>query len=200
AAAGGGVGRAGSGGSEPLSDRVAGASENPPAGSGDRERAGQAPGTVQEEPQRPGGPAGARRSGARGFGKRKSAPSHPAGGGVESHSGGDLRRPAPRLRHAPPRGNFLMPPDPAPLLEVENLRVEFDTPEGKARAVNGVSFQIRESETLGLVGESGCGKSLTAMSVLRLISPPGRIATGRILLRGRDLLTVSEPEIRQVRW
>ena len=92
-----------------------------------------------------------------------------------------------------------MPPDPAPLLEVENLRVEFDTPEGKSRAVNGVSFQIREGETLGLVGESGCGKSLTAMSVLRLITPPGRIASGRILYRGRDLLALSEPEIRKVR-
>ena len=87
----------------------------------------------------------------------------------------------------------------APLLQVEDLRVEFDTPEGKARAVNGVSFQIQEGETLGLVGESGCGKSLTAMSVLRLITPPGRIASGRILYRGRDLLTVSEPEIRKVR-
>ena len=93
-----------------------------------------------------------------------------------------------------------MQPEPAaPLLQVEDLRVEFDTPEGKARAVNGVSFQIQEGETLGLVGESGCGKSLTAMSVLRLITPPGRIASGRILYRGRDLLTVSEPEIRKVR-
>ncbi|MCI0410689.1 MAG: ABC transporter ATP-binding protein [Acidobacteria bacterium] len=92
-----------------------------------------------------------------------------------------------------------MPPEAAPLLEVEDLRVEFDTPEGKSRAVNGVSFQIQEGETLGLVGESGCGKSLTAMSVLRLITPPGRIASGRILYRGRNLLTVSEPEIRKVR-
>ena len=93
----------------------------------------------------------------------------------------------------------LAPASMSPLLEVQDLRVEFDTPEGKSRAVNGVSFQIREGETLGLVGESGCGKSLTAMSVLRLIYPPGRIASGRILLRGRDLLTVSEPEIRKVR-
>ena len=85
------------------------------------------------------------------------------------------------------------------LLQVDDLRVEFDTPEGKSRAVAGVSFQIREGETLGLVGESGCGKSLTAMSVLRLITPPGRIASGRVLYRGRDLLTVSEREIRKVR-
>jgi len=91
-----------------------------------------------------------------------------------------------------------MTPDSV-LLEVDDLRIEFDTPEGKAWAVNGVSFHIREGETLGLVGESGCGKSLTALSILRLITPPGRIASGRVLFRGRDLLTVSEPEIRKVR-
>ena len=88
---------------------------------------------------------------------------------------------------------------PTPLLEVEDLRVEFAAAEGRVRAVDGVSFQIREGETLGLVGESGCGKSITALSILRLIAPPGRITGGRILYRGRDLLTVSEPEIRKVR-
>jgi len=87
----------------------------------------------------------------------------------------------------------------APLLEVDNLRVEFNTLEGRIRAVDGISFNVQEGETLGLVGESGCGKSITAMSILRLITPPGRIAAGRILYRGRDLLTVSEPEIRKVR-
>jgi oligopeptide/dipeptide ABC transporter ATP-binding protein len=65
--------------------------------------------------------------------------------------------------------------------------------------VDGVSFQIREGETLGLVGESGCGKSITAMSILRLITPPGRIAGGHIRYRDRDLLALSEPEIRKVR-
>jgi oligopeptide/dipeptide ABC transporter ATP-binding protein len=85
------------------------------------------------------------------------------------------------------------------LLEIEDLRVEFDTPEGTARAVDGVSLQVREGETLGLVGESGCGKSLTALSVLRLIDPPGRIASGRILYRGRSLLPLSEPEMRKIR-
>ena len=87
----------------------------------------------------------------------------------------------------------------APLLEVEDLRVEFAAPEGTVRAVDGVSFEIREGETLGLVGESGCGKSITALSLLRLIAPPGRISGGRIRYRGRDLLTVSEREIRKIR-
>ncbi len=87
----------------------------------------------------------------------------------------------------------------APLLEVEDLRVRFDAPEGEVRAVDGVSFRIREGETLGLVGESGCGKSVTALSLLRLVAPPGRIDGGRIAYRGRDLLTVSEPQIRKVR-
>jgi peptide/nickel transport system ATP-binding protein len=91
-----------------------------------------------------------------------------------------------------------MPPAP-PLLEVEDLRVEFAAPEGPVRAVDGVSFRIREGETLGLVGESGCGKSVTALSLLRLITPPGRIASGSIRYRGTDLLALAEREIRKVR-
>jgi peptide/nickel transport system ATP-binding protein len=87
----------------------------------------------------------------------------------------------------------------APLLEVEDLRVEFAAPEGTVRAVDGVSFEIRQGEILGLVGESGCGKSITALSLLRLIAPPGRISGGRIRYRGRDLLSLSEREIRKVR-
>jgi oligopeptide/dipeptide ABC transporter ATP-binding protein len=87
----------------------------------------------------------------------------------------------------------------AALLEVEDLKVEFTTADGAVRAVDGVSFQIRNGETLGLVGESGCGKSVTALSVLRLIAPPGKIAGGRIRYRGSDLLSVSEPEIRKIR-
>jgi oligopeptide/dipeptide ABC transporter ATP-binding protein len=86
-----------------------------------------------------------------------------------------------------------------PLLEVEDLRVQFDLSEGIVRAVEGVSFVIREGETLGLVGESGCGKSLTALSILRLITPPGRIVTGSVRFRGRDLLKLRESEIRKVR-
>jgi oligopeptide/dipeptide ABC transporter ATP-binding protein len=85
------------------------------------------------------------------------------------------------------------------LIEVQDLRVEFDTPEGVARAVRGISFEIREGETLGLVGESGCGKSVTSLAILRLIQPPGRIASGRILYRGRDLLPLRDAEIRKVR-
>src|SRR5512134_2126664 len=85
------------------------------------------------------------------------------------------------------------------LLEVDNLQTHFRTPEGVNRAVDGVSFHVDEGETLAVVGESGCGKSVTAMSVLRLIpQPPGRIA-GSIRFAGRDLLGLSEVEMRSVR-
>jgi oligopeptide transport system ATP-binding protein len=86
------------------------------------------------------------------------------------------------------------------LLEIQNLRTVFDTSEGEAAAVDGVSISVGEGETLGIVGESGCGKSVTALSVMRLVqSPPGRIAGGRILFDGRDLLGLAEPEMRKVR-
>ncbi|HKO15950.1 MAG TPA: ABC transporter ATP-binding protein [Gemmatimonadaceae bacterium] len=89
--------------------------------------------------------------------------------------------------------------DPA-LLQVEHLRTYFYGGAGVARAVDGVSFAIAPGETVGLVGESGCGKSVTALSVLRLIRPPGRIEAGtRILFEGRDLATLSEREMRHVR-
>ena len=85
------------------------------------------------------------------------------------------------------------------LLEVENLQTHFGTPDGVVRAVEGVSFQIDAGETLGIVGESGCGKSVTSMSILRLIpEPPGKIA-GAIRFEGRDLLELSEPEMRDIR-
>jgi len=88
----------------------------------------------------------------------------------------------------------------AHLLEVQNLRTVFDTSEGEARAVDGVSFHVDEGETVGVVGESGCGKSVTALSILRLVqSPPGRIAAGRILFDGRDLLGLAESDMRRVR-
>ena len=87
-----------------------------------------------------------------------------------------------------------------PILAVEDLRTWFRTDEGEALAVDGVSFSVNAGETLALVGESGCGKSVTALSLLRLIpSPPGRIVSGRILLQGRDLVTLSENEMRRVR-
>jgi peptide/nickel transport system ATP-binding protein len=85
------------------------------------------------------------------------------------------------------------------LLEVENLQTHFATPDGVVRAVEGLSFHIDAGETVGIVGESGCGKSVTSMSILRLIpEPPGRIA-GRIRFQGRDLLKASEQEMRDIR-
>ena len=85
------------------------------------------------------------------------------------------------------------------VLEVRNLRTSFFTGEGTVKAVDDVSFSLARGETLGLVGESGCGKSVTAMSITRLVSPPGRVVGGQVLLNGRDLLTLSEPEMRLVR-
>src|SRR6187200_3323961 len=87
----------------------------------------------------------------------------------------------------------------ASMLEVSHLTTVFDLPSGSAPAVNDVSFEVRAGETLGLVGESGSGKSVTAMSILRLVQPPGRIASGRIQFKGRDLLTLAEREMREVR-
>src|SRR5689334_7313501 len=86
------------------------------------------------------------------------------------------------------------------LLEVRNLRVEFHTEDGTLKAVDGVNLQIREGETLGLVGESGCGKSVTAFSILQLLpTPPAKYAGGEINFRGDNLLAKSEKELRQVR-
>ena len=88
----------------------------------------------------------------------------------------------------------------AALLEVENLRTVFDTGEGQAAAVDGVSFSIDSGQTVGIVGESGCGKSVTALSIMRLVqSPPGRIAGGRIRFEGRDLLALDDEDMRAIR-
>jgi len=85
------------------------------------------------------------------------------------------------------------------LLEVENLQTHFRTPDGVNRAVDGVSFAVEEGETLAIVGESGCGKSVTASSILRLIpEPPGRIA-GAIRFQGQDLLQLEEAAMRDIR-
>jgi oligopeptide/dipeptide ABC transporter ATP-binding protein len=86
-----------------------------------------------------------------------------------------------------------------PLLSIEHLTTVFDTLAGAVAAVDDVSFQIRAGETLGLVGESGSGKSVTALSIMRLVQPPGRIANGRLLFNGRDLMTLSEAELCDVR-
>ncbi len=88
----------------------------------------------------------------------------------------------------------------AKLLEIEHLHTQFFTSAGVVEAVNDVSYDVEEGETLGLVGESGCGKSVSALSVLRLISwPPGRIVGGSIRFLGKDLLKLSDAEIRRVR-
>ncbi len=92
-------------------------------------------------------------------------------------------------------------PEPdAPVLGVRDLRTFFHTDAGMARAVDGVSFTVPRGKTVALVGESGCGKSVTALSVLRLIpTPPGRIESGSVFLNGRDVLRLSEREMRSVR-
>ena len=85
------------------------------------------------------------------------------------------------------------------LLEVENLRTHFRTPGGIVRAVDGLSFHVEEGEVLAIVGESGCGKSVTAMSILRLIpDPPGRSA-GAVRYLGRELLDLPEADMRRIR-
>src|SRR6187401_1650849 len=86
------------------------------------------------------------------------------------------------------------------LLEIRDLVTEFRTEQGTVRAVDGVSFEIAKRGTLGVVGESGCGKSVTALSIMRLIAtPPGRIASGSITYAGKDLLTLSPKEMRAIR-
>jgi oligopeptide/dipeptide ABC transporter ATP-binding protein len=86
-----------------------------------------------------------------------------------------------------------------PLLRVEHLTTVFDTRRGPLAAVDDVSFEIRAGETLGLVGESGSGKSMTALSIMRLVQPPGRIAAGSIVFNGQDLRTLPERDMRGVR-
>ena len=91
-------------------------------------------------------------------------------------------------------------PSSVPLLEVRDLRTYFFTRSGTGKAVDGVSFTLDQGESLGLLGESGCGKSMTSLSILRLVPrPAGRIVSGQVLFRGRDLLRISEQEMREVR-
>ncbi|MBO9307328.1 ABC transporter ATP-binding protein [Thermomicrobium sp.] len=87
-----------------------------------------------------------------------------------------------------------------PLLEVRDLRTQFFTQDGVVKAVDGVSFHLMPGETLGLVGESGCGKSITALSIMRLIpSPPGKIVSGEIIFEGEDILRMNDDEMRSIR-
>ncbi len=88
----------------------------------------------------------------------------------------------------------------ADILKVDGLETQFRTQDGMVHAVNGVSFRLKEGETLGIVGESGCGKSVTMMSMMRLIpSPPGKIVAGSAFYQGKDLLKLSDEEIREIR-
>lgn len=86
------------------------------------------------------------------------------------------------------------------VLDVQGLKVFYATPTGDVRAVDGVNFQIYEGELMGLVGESGCGKTTTAMAILRMVQPPGRIVDGSIVLDGIDVAELNERDLRSVRW
>ncbi len=88
----------------------------------------------------------------------------------------------------------------AAILEVENLQTQFFTSAGTVRAVDGITYSVNHGETVAIVGESGCGKSVSALSILRLIpDPPGRVVGGNIRFMGMDILALSDAEIRQVR-
>ena len=86
------------------------------------------------------------------------------------------------------------------LLEIDGLKTHFFTDEGIVKAVDNVSFDLAEGEILGLVGESGCGKSVTALSLMRLVpNPPGRIVGGAILFQGKDILQLTDSQMRRIR-
>ncbi len=87
----------------------------------------------------------------------------------------------------------------ATLLEVKDLSTYFFTPEGVVKAVDGISYDLQEGETLGLVGESGCGKSVSALSIMRLIQRPGRTVAGEVNFNGQDLLALDDSEMRRIR-
>jgi peptide/nickel transport system ATP-binding protein len=101
--------------------------------------------------------------------------------------------PGPRLEQSPIS-------DPMLVLDVRDLRVHYATPQGDVIAVNGINFNVRRGEILGLVGESGCGKTTAAMAILRLVQAPGRILGGEILLNGTDLLKLDQVQLNRVRW
>ena len=86
------------------------------------------------------------------------------------------------------------------ILQVKDLRVHYATPTGDVIAVNGVTFDVYRGELVGLVGESGCGKTTAAMGILRMVQPPGRIVHGQTILNGTDLMSLSNRELRRVRW
>ena len=88
---------------------------------------------------------------------------------------------------------------PEPLLEVRDLKVSFRTEDGLVKAVDGVSFDLQKGEVLGIVGESGSGKSVTMMTVMRLIIDPNAVFSGQVLYKGRDLMTLGQDAMREVR-
>jgi len=101
---------------------------------------------------------------------------------------------------APARGKKGSWDGQGPLLDVENLKTQFFTQDGVVKAVDGVSFYVNPGETLGIVGESGCGKSITALSLMRLIpTPPGKIVEGKIVFQGDNILEMSDEEVRNIR-
>ena len=85
------------------------------------------------------------------------------------------------------------------MLEVKNLQTHFSLDQGVIKAVDGVDLRVAQGETLALVGESGCGKTVTALSILRLIDEPGRIVGGTVLFKGQDLLRLTESEMLRIR-
>ncbi len=87
-----------------------------------------------------------------------------------------------------------------PLLEVKDLKVQFTTPDGDVRAVDGVTFDLDQGESLGLAGESGCGKTTAALSIMRLLPRNGRIVSGSIKYQGYDLVKLTPPQLRSIRW
>ena len=92
-----------------------------------------------------------------------------------------------------------MSPLATPLLEVRNLSTSFFTDKGEVRAIENVNFTLQPGHTLALVGESGCGKSVTALSIMQLVDPPGRVVGGNIFFKGQDILTLSNTEMRKIR-
>lgn len=90
--------------------------------------------------------------------------------------------------------------DQATVLDIQDLRIHYRTPKGDVIAVNGISFHVARGEILGVVGESGCGKTTTAMGILRAVQPPGYIVGGRVMVNGTEILALAESEFRALRW
>ncbi|HEY6013752.1 MAG TPA: ABC transporter ATP-binding protein, partial [Candidatus Limnocylindrales bacterium] len=123
--------------------------------------------------------------------KPTSVPDHTLGASLDETVVSELVPPGAR-RARRPRGD-------RPLVEIKGLRTSFATRDGAVKAVDGIDFHVDRGEIMGLVGESGCGKSVTALSIMRLIAKPGRIDAGEIMFDGQNLLTLSDESMRKVR-